>query len=65
MRKSKYDILEDIISYCNFIYDDIAKSDKPYDNFIINTTYQRSICLSLLQIGEEIANLTDEFIEKK
>jgi len=57
------DILERIRSYC--IQVEIAHNDfkKSKDRFIESTTYQNAISMCILQIGELVSRLSNEFKE--
>ena len=52
-----------IIEYCIKIEDILSGIDYDYDVFITNDIYQLSCSMCVLQIGENVAKLSDEFKE--
>ena len=57
-------ILRKIIGYCadiEFTHNEYARS---YDVFCANPTYRNAIALCLLQIGELVNNLSDDFKDR-
>ena len=55
------DIIEHIFRYCNQIetaHDDFGKSK---ERFIESTTYQNAVSMCILQIGELVNRLSDDF----
>ena len=55
------DIIEHILRYCNQIetaHDDFGKSK---ERFIESTTYQNAVSMCILQIGELVNRLSDDF----
>ncbi len=54
-------ILQHIIQYCDQINEAILLFGNDYDVFCSNNTYRNACCLCILQIGELVHSLTDEF----
>ena len=57
------DIIEHILRYCEQIetaHNDFNRSRERFDN---STTYQNAISMCILQIGELVGHLSDEFKE--
>ena len=57
------DIIEHILRYCGQVqtaHDDFGFSK---DRFFTSTTYQNAICMCILQIGELIGKMSDDFIK--
>ena len=55
------DIVEHILRYCNQVetaHQDFGRSN---DRFVESTTYQNAISMCILQIGELVGRLTDDF----
>lgn len=55
------DIIEHILRYCEQIetaHNDFNRSRERFDN---STTYQNAISMCILQIGELVGHLSDEF----
>lgn len=57
------DILAKIRQYCLEISEAHTAFDKSYKNFVSNSIYRNSVCLCLLQIGELVNHLSEEFKE--
>ena len=57
-------LLRRIIDYCAEIYDDQVRFGDSLDDFLEDSSYQRSCCMNLVQIGETVKRLSDEFIER-
>ncbi|MCM1054981.1 MAG: DUF86 domain-containing protein [Bacteroides sp.] len=61
MSKKIKDILEHIDYYCS----EISNSQKRYgeilDNFLSDRDYQRSVCMCLIQIGELVRLIPEDF----
>ena len=57
------ELLRRIIIYCGEIRDDRARFGDSLDDFIEDTSYQRSCNMNLLQIGETVNRFSGEFIE--
>lgn len=55
------DIVEHILRYCNQIETAHADFGKSKDRFIKSTTYQNAVSMCILQIGELVNRLTDDF----
>ena len=53
-----------IIEYCQKIENILSEIDYDYDVFITNEIYQLSCSMCILQIGENVSKLSDEFKEK-
>jgi len=54
-------LLRCIINYCAEIESDRARFGDSLDDFMEDRSYQRSCCMNLLQIGESVRKLSDEF----
>jgi len=57
------DIIEHILRYCEQIETAHADFDQSRQRFDGSTTYQNAICMCILQIGELVGRLSDEFKE--
>lgn len=55
------DIIEHILRYCNQIETAHADFGKSKERFIESTTYQNAVSMCILQIGELVNRLTDDF----
>ena len=55
------DIVEHILRYCYQIETAHADFGKSKDRFIESTTYQNAVSMCILQIGELVNRLTDDF----
>ena len=55
--------LSHIIDYCKRIHATIERFGNSYDSFVADEDYQQSIAFSILQIGELVAGLSDEYKE--
>lgn len=58
-------ILQHIEFYCNEIRSTIQRYGDDIDVFLNDRDYQRSVCLSLIQIGELAKGLTTEFRQQE
>lgn len=54
-------ILKHIVSYCDEIEHTCKQFNNNYDEFISNSIFQNAVALCVLQIGELVTHLTDEF----
>ena len=54
-------ILRHIISYCDQIEEAVSRFGKDEDLFVRDAIYHNAAALCILQIGELVSNLTDEF----
>ena len=61
MKNNDYSILSHIYNYCIQINDTLAEYDRNKERFINSATCRNAICLCLLQIGELVSLLNDEF----
>ena len=57
------DIIEHILRYCEQIEAAHADFDESRERFNESTTYQNAISMCILQIGELVGRLSDEFKE--
>ena len=57
-------ILSRILMYCMQIRDTCAEFNDSRDRFIDSATFRNAVCLCLLQIGELVSILSDEFKEE-
>jgi len=55
------DIVEHILRYCYQIETAHADFGKSKEHFIESTTYQNAVSMCILQIGELVNRLTDDF----
>ena len=55
------DIVEHILRYCNQVETAHQDFDRSKDRFVESTTYQNAISMCILQIGELVGRLTDDF----
>lgn len=58
------DIVEHILRYCEQIETAHIDFDQSRQRFDESTTYQNAICMCILQIGELVGHLSDEFKKK-
>jgi uncharacterized protein with HEPN domain len=54
-------IMRHIISYCDQIEMAVAQFGRSYATFAENPVYRNAVALCILQIGELVTNLSDEF----
>ncbi len=62
MRLRDRNVLEHILQYCNEIKNTIQRFGENEEIFRQDIDYQKSIALSVLQIGELAGNFTEEFL---
>ena len=55
------DIVEHILRYCNQVETAHQDFGHSKDRFVESTTYQNAISMCILQIGELVGRLTDDF----
>ena len=55
------DIIEHILRYCNQVETAHADFGHSKDRFVESTTYQNAVSMCILQIGELVGRLTDDF----
>lgn len=55
------DILEHIISYCDQIEQTVVRFGNSYDTFYMDAIYRNAAALCILQIGELVGKLTEDF----
>lgn len=53
--------LSHIVDYCHRIQTTMARFGNSYDAFVSDEDYQQSIAFSILQIGELVAGLSEEY----
>lgn len=58
-RDSKY--VQNIINYCMKIEDILNEIDYDYDVFITSEVYQLATSMCIVQIGENVSRLSEEF----
>ncbi|MDR2168235.1 MAG: DUF86 domain-containing protein [Clostridiales bacterium] len=58
------DILGRIVEYCNDIDEIIEMFGGNIETFVSNKAYRHSIAMCILQIGELVTNLTEDFREQ-
>ena len=56
-------LLRRIIEYCEEIQEDCTRFGDSLDDFLEDSSYQRSCCMNLLRIGESVRRLSTEFTE--
>ena len=54
-------ILEHIVSYCEQIEQTVARFGNDYETFVNDAIYRNAAALCILQIGELVGKLTEEF----
>lgn len=54
-------ILEHIVSYCEQIEQTVARFGNDYETFVNDVVYRSAAVLCILQIGELVGKLTEEF----
>ena len=54
-------ILEKIIDYCRQIVETVERFGSSYDVYCDDFVYRNACCMCILQIGELVGKLTDEF----
>lgn len=54
-------ILTHITDYCTQIYDTVARFGDSYEVFQKDSIYRNAVALCILQIGELVGNLTEDF----
>lgn len=57
-------VLKHIIEYCDQIGETNREFDDDYDKFLDSNTYRNALSLCILQIGELVTVLSDEFKEE-
>lgn len=57
-------VLDYIMKYCDEIEHTCKQFKSDYDEFLSNSIFQNAIALCVLQIGELVTNLTEEFKAK-
>ena len=55
--------LDNIIDYCEKIENILNEFDSSYDEFIVNDIFQLSCSMCIIQIGENVDRLSDDFKE--
>lgn len=55
------EIIEKICQYCGEIAEAHTAFHKSYDIFASNSVYRNAVCLCLLQIGELVNHLSEDF----
>lgn len=64
MQKSRdLDIIEHILRYCGQAQTAHADFGFSKARFFASTTYQNAVCMCILQIGELIGKMSDDFIK--
>ena len=61
MNNKDLDILRHILEYCGQINETRAEFDNSKDKFDKSATFRNAVCLCLLQTGELVTILSDEF----
>lgn len=59
--KKDIDILKNIKMYCEYIWKTIARFGDDKKVFDSDQDYQNSVCMNLLQIGESVGRLSEDF----
>ena len=54
-------ILEHIVSYCDQIEETVKRFGNDYELFANDTIYRNAAALCILQIGELVGKLSDDF----
>jgi len=55
------DIIEHILRYCNQVQTAHHDFGRSKEKFVESTTYQNAVSMCILQIGELVGRLTDDF----
>ena len=55
--------LDNIIDYCDKVENILNEFDSSYDEFIVNDIFQLSCSMCIIQIGENVDRLSDDFKE--
>jgi uncharacterized protein with HEPN domain len=55
--------LDNIIDYCGKVENILNEFDSNYDEFIVNDIFQLSCSMCIIQIGENVYMLSDNFKE--
>ena len=58
------DVISHILRYCKQVETAHADFGCSKERFIQSTTYQNAVCMCILQIGELIGRLSEDFQEK-
>ena len=53
--------LDNIIGYCDKVEKILNEFDSNYDEFIVNDIFQLSCSMCIIQIGENVDRLSDDF----
>ena len=64
MSNNDASILNYILKYCSQINETSTEFDNSKDRFDKSATFRNAVCLCLLQIGELVSVLSDEFKEE-
>ena len=64
MSNNDSSILRYILKYCTQINDTSSEFDNSRDRFDESATFRNAVCLCLLQIGELVSALSDDFKEE-
>ena len=59
--KKDIDILKNMKMYCEYIWKTIARFGDDKEIFDSDRDYQNSVCMNLLQIGELVGRLSEDF----
>ena len=65
MNNSDLNSLHHILNYCEQIKETKNEFDNSKERFIESATFRNAVCLCLLQIGELVTVLSDEFKENQ
>lgn len=57
-------ILSHIYNYCNKIFKTVKRFGNNFDDYSNDNDYQDSISMNLLQIGELVSKLSEDFIKR-
>lgn len=58
------DVLNNIVQYCDLVYDAVEMFGSDEEDFLGNKIYQTSTAFSILQIGELVKRLSPELKEQ-
>lgn len=61
MALNNINLISHILSYCNEIKNTLSRFGDDINIFINDTDYRKSVCMSLLQIGELAGKLTEDY----
>ena len=58
-----HNCIEHILMYCEQVRESLAEIEHDLDSFLASHTYQNAIAMCILQIGELVKQLSDDFVQ--